>query len=144
MLARKCDFCGDFYEYYEGYSDNAEKANTIKFIDRSKDNYCVEREIYDLCPRCLNEVLGLVEKLKNSQAEEPFPTIRVRWKNEQEPLPTIEEMREYIKDYCDNRSCKECLIHKRSKHRTHPCFDERFTSDEEVIMNYKAFKKVRF
>lgn len=64
MLARKCDFCGGFYESYEGDGDNAEQANAIVFVDRDNKNKHWTREIYDLCPKCMERILTMMRKEK--------------------------------------------------------------------------------
>lgn len=59
----------------------------------------------------------------------------------EEPLPTIREMREYIRKHCRNRYCGTCVIHKMPHHTLCHCFDKDNTSDSEIIENYKAIKE---
>lgn len=60
---------------------------------------------------------------------------------EEEPLPSVEEMRSYIKKYCGRHPCSSCVIRKLSKHTACHCYREPFTSDSEIIKNYKAIKE---
>lgn len=123
MLARKCDFCGKLYEHYEGCNHNEERANAIVFIDRALYEFHTEYRICDLCPECVNRLLKM---MKNDIIEEP--------------LPTSEEMRAYIKDYCKVRECVDCVLYNLPQHRKGYCFGFD-TSDKEVIRHYKAIKE---
>lgn len=60
---------------------------------------------------------------------------------EEETLPTIWEMREYIRKYCGENSCSRCVIHNQPFHKSYHCFSKDITSDDEIIMNYKAIKE---
>lgn len=123
MLARKCDFCGKLYEHYEGCNHNEERANAIVFIDRALYEFYTEYRICDLCPECVNRLLKMME---NDIIEEP--------------LPTIAEMRVYIKDYCQKHHCYNCVICDLPQHRRGYCYYEGCT-DDEIITNYKAIKE---
>lgn len=62
MLARKCDFCGGFYDHYTGYKCDSKNANSIMFVDRGLDNNHSESKIYDLCPSCISKILVLKKR----------------------------------------------------------------------------------
>lgn len=61
MLARKCDFCGGFYEHYEG-CNHKENANAITLITRELTDDWVEHDTYDLCPNCMCKILAMMRK----------------------------------------------------------------------------------
>lgn len=67
MIARKCNICSKFYDYYDGTKHNFENANTIIFynnIDRLEGSYYEGRQnVYDLCPECMNRVIELLDNL---------------------------------------------------------------------------------
>ena len=62
MLSRKCERCGSFYDYYEGITNNDEKANAILFIDRDLGNKYWSRKTYDLCPVCIDYIITVLLK----------------------------------------------------------------------------------
>lgn len=70
-----------------------------------------------------------------------FNNVFKKWIPEEEPLPTIREMREYIRKYCGENSCSRCVIDNLPFHKSYHCFDKDITSDEEIIRNYKAIKE---
>lgn len=74
------------------------------------------------------------------KAEEP-PTSHKRMTDD-ESLPSLDEMREYIKKYCKNSCsvCAKCPIDQLPLHRFGYCFREDCTI-KEIITNYKAIKE---
>lgn len=59
MLARKCDFCGGFYEHYSGVKC---KGNAIMFVDIDTLDGYIDREKYDLCPDCMCQVVTMIRE----------------------------------------------------------------------------------
>lgn len=59
MLARKCDFCGGFYDHYSGVKL---KGNAVMFLDKDLDDGYIERNIYDLCPECMCQVVTMIRE----------------------------------------------------------------------------------
>lgn len=57
-LAKKCDRCGKFHEYYDGCKEfkNSEEANGVILIDRDLNNKYYTRKSYDLCPDCMRKL----------------------------------------------------------------------------------------
>ena len=52
-LAKKCDRCGKFYEWY--VSDDGANAVGLCQVNRIGDRWIVNKSGYDLCPECLRE-----------------------------------------------------------------------------------------
>lgn len=120
MLAKKCDFCGNFYDHYDGSRDNEEEANAIIFSDRSLDGHSLKRKLYDLCPDCMDKLLRMIRN---------------------ESSPTLDEMRKCIADYCGNRKCKDCSIYERFfPQLPWKCFD---ASNEDVKKYYEEIKRIK-
>lgn len=59
-LARKCDLCGAYYDFYNVHSD----PNCFTFVNVNDDNEHLDLEYFDLCPNCLEELTNKVKKLK--------------------------------------------------------------------------------
>jgi len=60
MLAKKCDRCGRLYEHYEGserFKGNRE-ANGLTLVDRYSDSFQRSSDTFDLCPKCMQELLN--------------------------------------------------------------------------------------
>ncbi len=57
MLAKKCDRCGALYEHYTGKSSGfADNANALMLMDRDLQEKYRERETFDLCPGCMEQL----------------------------------------------------------------------------------------
>lgn len=119
MLAKKCDLCGNFYDHYDGWRENEEEANAIIFNDRGLDGRSTGRKLYDLCPECMNKIL---ETMRNSM------------------LPTLDEMRKSVADYCENLKCGECSIYKRFLPQLLGVCP--YASNEDIKRYYKEIKKI--
>ena len=63
-VAKKCDRCGKFYEYYAGRNTefkNSEKTNAILFLDYdTKGGYWVNKS-YDLCIDCMRKLIKFIK-----------------------------------------------------------------------------------
>lgn len=54
--AMKCDRCGDFYEHYRmGYM--GDYINGISLDNITKDGYPISMRMFDLCPKCCEELI---------------------------------------------------------------------------------------
>lgn len=54
--AIKCDRCGDFYEHYRmGYM--GKYINGISLANTTKDGYRIPMRIFDICPKCCEELI---------------------------------------------------------------------------------------
>lgn len=57
-LARKCDICGEFFEYDPNGCDE------ISFRNLDKNRSTSELEEYDCCPNCMESIKNYIETLK--------------------------------------------------------------------------------
>ena len=58
MLARKCDICGKFYDFYG--LDNCSKPNGITLVNNDPKGYERNLEHYDCCPECMDEIVKCI------------------------------------------------------------------------------------
>lgn len=66
-LARKCDRCGTYFGDDENVQFRCGKVNAIRLFDMDKvtPNRGYGRKLYDLCPKCLEELRHWLEKEEN-------------------------------------------------------------------------------
>lgn len=62
MLARKCDRCGGFYEWYNKSIDNrVSHTNAMRFITATvNDNNSDFIKRFDLCPTCMKQLIKFI------------------------------------------------------------------------------------
>lgn len=68
-IAKKCDRCGKFHEYYAGNMEfkNSEKANGVKLFDMDLDNTYWSRKSYDLCPDCMRKLEAFIKNEEDNK-----------------------------------------------------------------------------
>ena len=62
--AKKCDRCGKFYEYYEGFEriPNGNKFNCMTLFG-------VKSKIFDLCPLCMKSLFAWLDDPVQTKVE---------------------------------------------------------------------------
>ena len=66
-IARKCDRCGKFYDYYpKGYDI---QYNGVQRIYRDRGESLRHSTAYDLCPECMNAFDEFMSKGKFEEAK---------------------------------------------------------------------------
>lgn len=57
MMAKKCDRCGNLYEYYEGKLNKRTVNGIVPILTDRDDTSYLRREYYDLCPDCMKQFI---------------------------------------------------------------------------------------
>ena len=75
-VAKKCDRCGKFYEYYAGRNTEFKKSgksNGLVLLDYdTKGGYWVNKS-YDLCPECMRKLEAfLIRNEEDNSNEQQF------------------------------------------------------------------------
>lgn len=63
MLSKKCDICGRYYDHY-GSEDIHAVIEIRRYNPQSIIPIAEEVDRYDLCPRCINDLLYFLNALK--------------------------------------------------------------------------------
>ena len=66
--ARKCDLCGKFYDAYNTKNDSKKVSGLILANVDAKGRY-FEHGGIDCCPECMNEIMSVMNKLKEKKHE---------------------------------------------------------------------------
>lgn len=62
-VAKKCDICGSLYELYnKKFSEK--NWNAIQLFNRDENDSYFSHPIRDICPKCQEELMKTVERLK--------------------------------------------------------------------------------
>ena len=69
MRAMKCDRCGKLYEAYGGEKMFKDRgcANAFILIDRDLDGERWNKDSYDLCPECMEELQGFLAMVERKE-----------------------------------------------------------------------------
>lgn len=69
-LAKKCDICGKFYEYYESPYMGFRSINGISFINIDHTQVYSTKVTRDCCPECMDSIKQHIESLSKKQVSE--------------------------------------------------------------------------
>lgn len=58
-VAKKCDACGQFYEY-DSYESHANGISMVHFDEQSRPTKTINK--YELCPECMEQINAIVNK----------------------------------------------------------------------------------
>lgn len=75
-MAKKCDICGKFYEYYDTMVDGYPKNGIVLAVIDQKGAYGFDAEdAMDCCPDCMKTIIYCIDRLRNGAGNESKTTL---------------------------------------------------------------------